>query len=289
MGQFVDLKSADGFVLPAWVAEPDTTPRGAVVVLQEIFGVNSHIRAVADRFAARGYLAVAPATFHRVKPGVELGYTADDMQAGMELKAAVEALPAPGVMPDIQAAIDYAAQRSGRKVGIVGFCWGGLLTWRAASLLTWRPACGPAVRRLLTWRQSCSPAWKHCWPATPLPAAATAAPLAASGRRRSSGSIWSSSRPRCVPRSARPSQAFHPATGRRMAVRPCFILRLLFGPSCLICLFICAARAWSIARLLDVSRGKLGRVFGVVMHSCIHLVMFGGHDVLPKNQFHIAR
>ena len=136
MGQFVDLKSADGFVLPAWVAEPDTTPRGAVVVLQEIFGVNSHIRAVADRFAARGYLAVAPATFHRVKPGVELGYTADDMQAGMELKAAVEALPAPGVMPDIQTAIDYAAQRSGRKVGIVGFCWGGLMTWRTACNLS---------------------------------------------------------------------------------------------------------------------------------------------------------
>ena len=143
MGQFVDLKSADGFVLPAWVAEPDTTPRGAVVVLQEIFGVNSHIRAVADRFAARGYLAVAPATFHRVKPGVELGYTADDMQAGMELKAAVEALPAPGVMPDIQAAIDYAAQRSGRKVGIVGFCWGGLLTWRAACTLTGLSAAVP--------------------------------------------------------------------------------------------------------------------------------------------------
>ena len=143
MGQFVDLKSADGFVLPAWVAEPDTTPRGAVVVLQEIFGVNSHIRAVADRFAARGYLAVAPAAFHRVKPGVELGYTADDMQAGMELNAAVEALPAPGVMPDIQAAIDYAAQRSGRKVGIVGFCWGGLLTWRAACTLTGLSAAVP--------------------------------------------------------------------------------------------------------------------------------------------------
>ena len=60
MGQFVDLKSADGFVLPAWVAEPDTTPRGAVVVLQEIFGVNSHIRAVADRFAARGYWPLRP-------------------------------------------------------------------------------------------------------------------------------------------------------------------------------------------------------------------------------------
>ena len=104
MGQFVDLTSGDGFVFPAWVAQPDAAPRGAVVVLQEIFGVNSHIRAVADRFAARGYLAVAPSTFHRVKPGVDLGYTGDDMQAGMGLKAAVEALPAPGVMPDIQAA-----------------------------------------------------------------------------------------------------------------------------------------------------------------------------------------
>jgi carboxymethylenebutenolidase len=136
MGQFVDLTSRDGLVFPAWVAQPDAAPRGAVVVLQEIFGVNSHIRAVADRFAARGYLAVAPSTFHRVQQGVELGYTAEDMQAGMGLKSAVEALPAPGVMPDIQAAIDHAAQKSGCKVGIVGFCWGGLLTWRAACELT---------------------------------------------------------------------------------------------------------------------------------------------------------
>lgn len=65
------------------------------MVLQEIFGVNHHIRAVADRFAARGYLAVAPSTFHRVQPGVDLGYTSDDMQAGIALKAAVEGLPAP--------------------------------------------------------------------------------------------------------------------------------------------------------------------------------------------------
>ena len=143
MGQFVDLTSGDGFVFPAWVARPDVAPRGAVVVLQEIFGVNSHIRAIADRFAARGYLAVAPSTFHRVKPGVELGYTADDMQAGMGLKAAVEALPAPGVMPDIQAAIDHAAEQSGRKVGIVGFCWGGLLTWRAACELQGLSAAVP--------------------------------------------------------------------------------------------------------------------------------------------------
>ena len=143
MGQFVDLTSADGFVLPAWVARPEGAPRGAVVVLQEIFGVNSHIRAVTDRLAASGYLAVAPATFARVRAGVELGYEAQDMQDGMALKAAVEALPAPGVMPDIQAAIDYAAAQSGCKVGMVGFCWGGLLTWRAACTLQGLAAAVP--------------------------------------------------------------------------------------------------------------------------------------------------
>ncbi|MDD2546831.1 MAG: dienelactone hydrolase family protein [Burkholderiaceae bacterium] len=135
MGQFVDLTSSDGGVVPAWVAEPDGAPRGAVVVLQEIFGVNAHIRAVADRFAARGYLAVAPALFHRVQPGVELGYAPQDMEAGFALKTAVDALPGEGILPDIQAAIDLAAARSGAKVGIVGFCWGGLMTWRAACAL----------------------------------------------------------------------------------------------------------------------------------------------------------
>jgi carboxymethylenebutenolidase len=133
MGAFVDLKAADGFVFPAYVAQPAGTPKGAVVVLQEIFGVNSHIRAVADGYAAAGYLAVAPSTFHRVKPGVELGYKEDDMSAGFALKTAVEALPAPGVLQDIQAAIKYAA--SAGKVGIVGYCWGGLLSWRSACLL----------------------------------------------------------------------------------------------------------------------------------------------------------
>ena len=130
MGQFVNLTAADGFVFPAYVAEPQGAPKGAVVVLQEIFGVNSHIRNVTDGYAAQGYLAVAPSTFHRVKPGVELGYTQDDMGAGIALKTAVEELPAPGVLRDIEAAIAHAS-RAG-KVGIVGYCWGGLLTWRSA-------------------------------------------------------------------------------------------------------------------------------------------------------------
>jgi carboxymethylenebutenolidase len=143
MGTMIELQSADGTWVPAYEARPAGTSKGAVVVIQEIFGVNSHIRNVADGYAAEGYLAVAPATFHRAKPGVELGYTEADMGEGFGYKTAVEALPAPGVMPDIQAAIDHAAQASGGKVGIVGFCWGGLLTWRAACTLTGLSAAAP--------------------------------------------------------------------------------------------------------------------------------------------------
>lgn len=141
MGTFINLHTADGTDVAAYVAQPAGQPRGGVVVLQEIFGVNAHIRAVADGYAAQGYLAVAPATFHRVKPGVDIGYSASDMQAGMALKAAVEALPTPGVMQDIQAAINHAAQAG--RVGIVGFCYGGLLTWRSACRLEGLSAAVP--------------------------------------------------------------------------------------------------------------------------------------------------
>jgi len=141
MGSFVELTSADGAKVPAYVAQPSGKPKGGFVVLQEIFGVNAHIRNVADGYAAEGYLAVAPATFHRVKAGVELGYTQEDMTAGFGLKTAVEGLSGQGVMPDIQAAIDHAAQAG--KVGIVGYCWGGLLTWRSACLLKGLSAAAP--------------------------------------------------------------------------------------------------------------------------------------------------
>jgi carboxymethylenebutenolidase len=130
----ITLTAADGFRSSAYVSEPPHAPKGAVVVLQEIFGVNSHIRGVADRYAAAGYLAVAPATCDRVEPGVQLGYAPDDMKRGASLKAAVEALPVPGVLRDIQAAVDFAA--SAGKVGIVGYCWGGLLVWRASESVT---------------------------------------------------------------------------------------------------------------------------------------------------------
>jgi carboxymethylenebutenolidase len=126
----ITLTAADGFKSSAYVSEPSATPKGAIVVLQEIFGVNSHIRGVADGYAAAGYLAIAPSTFDRVERDVQLGYTPSDMTEGSRLKAAVEALPTPGVLQDIQAAVEYAAKTG--KVGVVGYCWGGLLVWRSA-------------------------------------------------------------------------------------------------------------------------------------------------------------
>jgi carboxymethylenebutenolidase len=141
MGQFTELRAADGQVIPAYVAQPKGQAKGGIVVIQEIFGVNSHIRNVTDGYAEQGYLAIAPAIFHRVKPDVDLGYQQEDMTQGMALKNATENLPSPGVMQDIQAAIRHVAQAG--KVGIVGFCYGGLLTWRSACQLEGLSAAVP--------------------------------------------------------------------------------------------------------------------------------------------------
>jgi carboxymethylenebutenolidase len=143
MGKTIQLQSADGFKFDAYVAQPAQPAKAAVVVLQEIFGVNDHIRKVADGYAQAGYLAIAPATFARAKTGVELGYTPDDMNAGFALKTAIEALPAPGVIADIQAAVNHAAATCQGKVGVVGYCWGGLLTWRSAALVNGLSAAVP--------------------------------------------------------------------------------------------------------------------------------------------------
>lgn len=135
MAEWINLTGRDGVVVPAWLAQPAPAggpARGAVVVLQEIFGVNAHIREVTERWARAGYLALAPALFTRVQADVQLGYGAGDMAQAKALKAAAEALPGAGVQLDIAAAIGYARGRGVGPVGIVGFCWGGLLAWRAA-------------------------------------------------------------------------------------------------------------------------------------------------------------
>ncbi len=132
MGQQIALRSADGFELGAWESMPTGAPKGGVVVIQEVFGVNGHIRAVADGYAEAGYAAVAPQIFDRVEPNVELGYEAADMGRGIEL--AFQKLQMPNTLADIQAAIDHAAAHG--SVGVVGYCFGGLLTWLAACELT---------------------------------------------------------------------------------------------------------------------------------------------------------
>jgi carboxymethylenebutenolidase len=143
MGQFIHLVAADGFTFPAYVAEPQGKAKGAMVVLQEIFGVNSHIQDVVNRLAAQGYFAIAPALFERAEKGVDTGYNEATMKAGIALKAAVMALPGAGIMQDIQASIDHAASAGAGKVGVVGFCFGGFLAWRSACTLTGLSAAVP--------------------------------------------------------------------------------------------------------------------------------------------------
>ena len=148
MHSTIDLTSQDGSKIPAYVARPQGIPRAAVVVLQEIFGVNSHIKSVANSYAAAGYYAVAPHMYQRVQPGVDLGYTEADMQAAFAHKAAAELLR-DKLMQDIQAAVNHASglvagSETGGKVAVTGFCWGGLLTWRAASQLTGVAAAVPS-------------------------------------------------------------------------------------------------------------------------------------------------
>jgi carboxymethylenebutenolidase len=132
MQQPIQLRSLDGFALGAYQARPDGSPRGAVVVIQEIFGVNDHIRRVADGYAADGYLAIAPQIFDRAARDVELGYQEADMKRGIEL--AFQSLDPALALQDLQAAVDAAAVHG--RVGVVGYCFGGLLTWRAACELT---------------------------------------------------------------------------------------------------------------------------------------------------------
>ncbi|HUY84425.1 MAG TPA: dienelactone hydrolase family protein [Steroidobacteraceae bacterium] len=128
MGSTIDLKASDGQRLSAYLAEPKGKPRGGIVVIQEIFGVTRHIRAVADQYAAAGFLAIAPALFDRVEPGVDVPYT--DVQKGFSY---VQRLTNEQVLLDVRAAIDRAA--SAGKVGVVGFCWGGTIAYLAAARL----------------------------------------------------------------------------------------------------------------------------------------------------------
>ena len=130
MGETIILRAADGFGTTAYVARPRGKAKGALVVIQEIFGVNRHMRGVADGFARDGYVAIVPALFDRIRPGIQLGYADADIQRGIGLK---QASPTEAALLDIAAARD--AVKSAGKVGVVGYCWGGFLTWVACTRL----------------------------------------------------------------------------------------------------------------------------------------------------------
>lgn len=132
MGQWITLETPHGPVA-AWQALPDRTPKAGLVVVQEIFGVNPHIRSVADRYAALGYAVLAPAFFDPVQKDVELGYGEDGFKRGRELVGKL----------GMEAAVDIARIAAERlkadagvaRVGIVGYCWGGTVAMRSAQLL----------------------------------------------------------------------------------------------------------------------------------------------------------
>ncbi len=123
------LTASDGFSFGAYEALPTGTAKGAVVVIQEIFGVNRHIRNVADGYAKDGYAAIAPQIFDRVERNVELGYT-DQTEFQKGIKLAFQDLKREHCLLDLQAAIEAAAKYG--KVGVVGYCFGGLMTWLSA-------------------------------------------------------------------------------------------------------------------------------------------------------------
>ena len=127
MGEWVEVKAADGHELGAYVATPAKQPIGALVVVQEIFGVNAHIRSVADGYARDGFLVIAPALFDRIERDLELSYSDEDMKKAFGLY--------PQLNPELSL-LDVAAafahvKRADRAVGVLGFCYGGLLSWLA--------------------------------------------------------------------------------------------------------------------------------------------------------------
>lgn len=134
----VSITSAGG-TFQGYFAAPEGDPVPGVIVIQEIFGVNSHIRSVVERFAAAGYAALAPDIFWRVEPGIELGYTPDDVAKGRALK---DKMNLDEVIEDVRASFAVLGARpecADKKLGITGYCYGGLIAYAAAARLD--PAC----------------------------------------------------------------------------------------------------------------------------------------------------
>jgi carboxymethylenebutenolidase len=131
VGKDIKLTASDKFQLGGYRADPATAPKAAVVVIQEIFGVNHHIRAVCDRFAGNGYVAIAPAIFDRIEPNFQSGYSPEEVAVARKFVANPDW---PAMLRDSQAAID--AVKDAGPVGMIGFCLGGSVAYAAATKLS---------------------------------------------------------------------------------------------------------------------------------------------------------
>ena len=130
MGEFTTIMARDGHEFQAYLSPPPGKPQGAVVVIQEIFGVNSHIRGVTDDFAKEGYTAIAPALFDRIRRSIELGYSPSEKDEG---RGYAQQLKLDETLKDLNAAV--AVVRHSGRVGTVGYCWGGAMSYVAAAEL----------------------------------------------------------------------------------------------------------------------------------------------------------
>lgn len=139
MGGTVRLQATDGHELDAYIVQPGVPARGGIVIVQEIFGVNHHIRSVANQYADDGFVVIAPAIFDRVQPGVDLSYTPEDTQRAMALLGRFDMDRA---VDDIAAAVQCLRGFGPLKVGVVGYCLGGTLAWLSATRLRIEAAVG---------------------------------------------------------------------------------------------------------------------------------------------------
>lgn len=139
MNEWLQLTASDGYVLDAYIARPEGEPIGGLVVVQEIFGVNAHIRSVADSYARDGFLAVAPALFDRIEKHVDLKYEGEDLQKAMSFRPKINIENA---LLDVEAALDYARKETDKKTGMIGYCLGGTVAWLSATRLKTDAAVG---------------------------------------------------------------------------------------------------------------------------------------------------
>jgi carboxymethylenebutenolidase len=197
MSERITLHASDGQALGAYVARPMGSRLRALVVVQEIFGVNAHIRSVADGYANDGFVAVAPALFDRIQPNVELGYEGADAQTA---RSFIPRLDMDKALADVAAAVDFC-KATGKKVGVIGYCFGGTMAWLAACRLPIAAAVGyyggriaqyaaetPAVpvccTSALKTRTSPPRKWKRCSPCTPKSRSTGTTPVTASTAMR---------------------------------------------------------------------------------------------------------